>query len=90
MVYYYFFHENGKENKKPLPFNFGLSWAKNFEKFSEVEKISAFRKVINLNDDWPTGKIYAEKIYAEGGEDTRIFIFDPKTDSVTEIWNNLE
>jgi hypothetical protein len=85
MGYYYFFHENGQQNKKPLPFNFGLSWTKNFQKFSEDEKISAFRKVINLNDDWPTGKIYAE-----GDDDTRMFIFDPKTESVTEIWNNLE
>lgn len=78
--YYTFVHQNGQQNRKPLPFNFLLSWTKNFENQSEKQQIDIFKYVCQLNN-WTEGKIYAHGDYG------KMFVFNQKDNTVKEIWD---
>ncbi len=48
-----------KQSEIPLPFNFGLTWAKSLENFSDEELEEAFDFVIKHNQWKETDKIIA-------------------------------
>ena len=79
--YYYFIHQNGQQNQKPLPINFNCCWAKNFENVSNEEKIKIFKYVSNIND-WETGKIYAQGDYG------RRYVYYPEKMLVEEKYSD--
>ena len=56
--YFYFKHQYGTINKKPLQWNFGLPWIKSFEKLDEQEQIKIFKQIMEINH-WIRGDIYA-------------------------------
>jgi hypothetical protein len=56
--YFYFKHQNGSINKKPLPWNFGLPWIKSFERLDESEQIKIFKEICLLNN-WKKGDVHA-------------------------------
>ena len=48
-----------KQSEIPLPFNFGLTWAKSLENFSDEEMEEAFNFVIKQNNWNETDEIIA-------------------------------
>lgn len=56
--YFYFKHQKGEINKKPLPWNFGLPWIKSLEKLEDHEQIKIFQHIMLLND-WMNGDVSA-------------------------------
>jgi len=50
--------DNNQISKKEIPFNYGNSWIKNFNTYSEKGKIIIF-KIIKLINNWKTNNIAA-------------------------------
>lgn len=83
--YFYFKHQYGSINKKPLPWNFGLPWMKSLEKLEEQEQIKIFQKLIEING-WTKGDIFAIGDYGytiiyDSESKTLSTEFDPENDN---------
>lgn len=80
--YYYFQHENGTINKKPLQWNFGLPWIKSLEKLDEMEQIKIFKDIMLMNN-WKNGNVsavgdYGYTIIYDSESNTIECEFEPK------------
>jgi hypothetical protein len=78
--YFYFKHQNGSINKKPLPWNFGLPWLKSFDRLQESEQIKIFKEIINLNN-WENGEVSAVGDYGF------TLIYNPELNTIEDQFN---
>jgi hypothetical protein len=78
--YFYFKHQNGSINKKPLPWNFGLRWIKSFERLDESEQIKIFQEIMDMNT-WKNGDVLAVGNYGD------IFIYDSESNTIERDFN---
>jgi hypothetical protein len=78
--YFYFKHQTGSVNNKPLRWNFGLPWLKSFERLDEQEQIKIFKEVMELNH-WKKGDVYAVGDYGY------TIIYDSETNTLSNQFN---
>jgi hypothetical protein len=78
--YFYFKHQYGTINKKPLPWNFGLPWMKSLEKLGEQQQLKIFKHVMELNN-WLKGDVFAIGDYGY------TIIYDSESDTLSSEFN---